>query len=175
MGSYPVFSLDWNVRREGKMKLFVCAAAIALAIAARPGVVRASGPASVYALVDKVAFEPSAEKPERVRISGVFITYQSIITARGVADGHYSDPQRGTLYFALGRNEELARREWADLQSVAGTRQVVAFASSFVGNWRVWKPDETPTEPDGYPTGIGVVKVNADQPRAKALLDYKDR
>jgi len=156
------------------MKSIVCAA-IALAIVARPGVVSASGPDTIFALVDKVTLEPNAEKPERVRISGVFITYQSTVTPSGVTGGRYSDPQRGTLYFAYGVNWDLARKEWADLQSVAGTRQVVAFSSSFVGNWRVWKPDETPTKPDDYPFGIGVVKVNADQPRAKALLDYKDR
>ena len=37
------------------------------------GIVNASGPIAVYALVDKVALEPNADQPERVRISGVFI------------------------------------------------------------------------------------------------------
>ena len=158
------------------MRLFVCAAGIALAIAARPGAVSASGPVSVYALVDKVTFEPNAEKPERIRISGVFITYQAMLGQPGGGNARqYSAPQRGTLYFALAGNEELARREWADLQSVAGTRQVVAFGSSFSGKWRVWKPEEEAKEPDDYPMGIGVVKMNADHPRAKALLDFKDR
>ena len=32
-----------------------------------------------------------------------------------------------------------------------------------------------PRLPDDYPMGNGVVKINSDQPRAKALLDYKDR
>jgi len=158
------------------MKSIVCAAAIALAIAARPGVVTASGPASIYALVDKVAFEPNAEKPERVRISGVFIIANQRIVTDGRVEWKNSDPQRGTLYFACGRvNPDLVRAEWADLQSVSGTRQVVAFASSYDPNFRFWKPDETPANPTDYPSGIGVVKINADQPLAKALLGFKDR
>lgn len=158
------------------MKPLVCAAAIALAIAAHPPAAIASGPVSIYALVDKVTFEPNAGKPERVRISGVFIiANQRTVTADGRTEWHDSGPQRGTLYFAYGVNWDLARKEWADLQSVAGTRQVVAFASSYVGNWHIWNLQETPTKPDDYPYGIGVVKVNADQPKAKALLDFKDR
>jgi hypothetical protein len=133
------------------------------------GVVHASGPIAVYALVDKVAFEPNADKPERIRISGVFMT-------AGERSDVYSAPQRGYLYFALpGQNDELARREWADLKSVAGTRQVVGLGSSWAAKVRVRKPDEEAKAPDDHPLGNGLVKINPDQPRAKALLDYKDR
>jgi hypothetical protein len=109
-----------------------------LAITAWLGVVRASGPISVYALVDKVAFEPNADKPERIRITGVFIAAQQ----RPDNDTVYGVPQRGYLYFALPKqNEDLARHEWSDLKSVAGTRQVVGFGSSWHATARVRKPD----------------------------------
>jgi len=133
------------------------------------GIVHASGPIAVYALVDKVTFEPNAEKPETIQISGVFITAAE-------RSDTYSAPQRGYLYFKLpSGNEVLALREWADLKSVAGTRQVVGFGSSWSTKARVRKPDEEAKSPDEFVLGNGVVKVNPDQPRAKALLDYKDR
>jgi hypothetical protein len=151
------------------MKSNVCSAAAVLAIMLCPAVINASGPIAVYALVDKVALEPSAEKPERIRILGVFIT-------AGERSDVYSAPQRGYLYFDLPRgNEEVALRECADLKSAAGTRQVVGFGSSWSAKVRVRKPDEEAKSPDDFPMGNGMVKINPDQPRAKALLDYKDR
>jgi len=151
------------------MKSIVCSAAAVLAITLCLRVVNASGPIAVYALVDKVALEPNAAKPERIRISGVFITAEE-------RSGVYSAPQRGYLYFALPRGyDELARREWADLKSVAGTRQVVGLGSSWGAKVRVRKPDEEAKSPDDYPMGNGLIKINPEQPRAKALLDYGDR
>jgi hypothetical protein len=147
-------------------------AAALLAITLGPGLVTASGPIGVYALVDKVAFEPSSDKPERIRMWGVFIAAEQTPDNSTV----YSAPQRGCLYFELPKgNEELARREWADLKSVAGTRQVVGFGSSWGTKVRVRKPDEEAKLPGDYPMGNGVIKINSDQPRAKALLDYKER
>jgi hypothetical protein len=154
------------------MKPVVCFTTAVLAITVCLGIAKASGPIGVYALVDKVAFEPSADKPERIRISGVFIT------AEEGSSGVYSAPQPGYLYFALPRgNDALALREWADLKSIAGSRQVVGLGSVWSGKapMRVRKSDEAPKSPDDYPMGNGLVKVNPDQPRAKALLDYKER
>jgi hypothetical protein len=152
------------------MKSITCPAAAVLTITLSLGVVSASGPIGVYALVDKVAFEPSSGKPERIRISGVFSAAEETPDNSTV----YSAPQRGHLYFGLPKgNEELALREWADLKSVAGTRQVVGFGSSWGTKVRI-RNDEA-RSPDDYPMGNGVIKINSDQPRAKALLDYKDR
>src|SRR6202011_1099374 len=131
------------------------------------GIAHASGPIAVYALVDKVAFEPSSDKPERIRISGVFIAAAETPDNSTV----YSAPQRGYLYFGLPKgNEELARREWADLKSVAGTRQVVGLGSSWGAKVHVTTPDEEPKSPAEYPMGNGLVKINSDQPIARALL-----
>lgn len=155
------------------MKSIICPAAAVLTITLCLGVVNASGPIGVYALVDKVAFEPSSDKPDRIRISGVFIAAEESPDNSTV----YSAPQRGYLYFGLPKgNEQLARREWADLKSVAGTRQVVGFGSDWgTTKVHVKKPNEGAKLPGDYPMGNGVVKINSDQPRAKALLDYKDR
>ena len=153
------------------MKLVGCSATAVLGVMCL-GIGYASGPIGVYALIDKVAFEPSADKPGLIRITGVFITAEE-----GSSDV-YSAPQRGYLYLALPRgNEQIARREWEDLKSIAGSRQVVGLGSVWSGRARVRvrKSDEEAKSPDDYPLGNGLVKINADQPRAKALLEYKDR
>lgn len=153
------------------MKLVGCFATAVLSVMC-VGTGYASGPIGVYASVEKVAFEPSADKPDRIRITGAFIT------AEEGSSGVYSAPQRGYLYLALPRgNEQLARREWEDLKSIAGSREVVGLGSVWSGRARVRirKSDEEAKSPDEYPLGNGLVKVNPDQPRAKALLEYKDR
>jgi len=123
----------------------------------------------VYALVDKVALEPNSESPTRIKISGVFIT------ARERSD-EYSEPVRGYLYFKLpASNEALALREWNDLKTIAGTRQVVGIGSSWHMRLRVRKPGEQAEAPDEYSMGNGLVQLNAAHPRAKALLEFKDR
>ena len=147
----------------------LCLATAAIAISVFQGVALASGPIAVYALVEKVTFEPSAGDAQRIRISGVFITAQERTDV-------YSAPQRGYLYFVMPKsNTDMARREWTDLKSLEGTRQVVGFGSSWSAKMRVRKADEEAKAPDDFAMGNGLVRVNADQPRAKALLDYKDR
>ena len=154
------------------MKSIICPAAAILTLTVCLGVVNASGPIGVYALVDRVAFEPNADKPERIRISGVFSVAEDTPDNSTV----YSAPHRGYLYFGLPRgHEDLARREWADLKSVAGTRQVVGLGASWGPKVRVRKPDEDAKAPDDYPIANGLVKINSDQPRARALLDYNGR
>ena len=147
------------------MNAIVRLATCGLAAAAGMGILNASGPIAVYALVERVVFEPNPETPERIQVFGIFITAAE-------RSNSYSDPQRGYLYFTVPANSrELALREWADLKSVAGTHQVVAFGSSWSGKVRVRKADEEAKSPDAYVMGNGLVKVNADHPMARALLD----
>jgi hypothetical protein len=151
------------------MKSIARVFAAILAITLCLGVAYASGPIAVYALVDKVTFEPSADNPARILVSGVFITAEE-------RSDVYSTPQRGYLYLALPKGDTgLARREWEDLKSVAGTRQVVGFGSSWGTKVRVRKAGEDAKDPDDHPLGNGVIRVNPDHPGARALLDYKDR
>jgi hypothetical protein len=146
----------------------VALVALVLAIVVCLKVANASGPIAVYALIDKVTFQPNADQPQRILISGVFITVEN-------ARNGYSDPQRGYLCFSLpAQNPELALREWSDLKSVAGTRQVVTFGSGWKAKVRIRKSAEALNDPDEYTLNFGVKKMNADAPSAKALLDYRN-
>src|SRR5690242_4168060 len=70
----------------------------------------------VYAVVDKVVFEPSDTAPARVQIWGAFAL------SDGQRGSNYNAAEKGYLYYSCeaGR-ESICRREWADLKSVAGT------------------------------------------------------
>jgi len=96
------------------------------------GSVFASGPAGIYALIDKVVFEPNERSFERIQIWGSFAFFYQR-SDRVLRSDDALTPQRGYLYFKLPATEstrQAARAEWMDLKAVAGTSQVVAF-----GNW----------------------------------------
>ena len=137
--------------------------------AAASGTLSASDPAAVYARVDRVALAPSPEAPDTIQVWGVF----SIATPDNRND--YQAPQAGYLYFKLAGDPTLARREWADLKSVAGTKQIVSFGSRFQLKPRVRKTTETADAPDAYMTNTGMTRVRTDTAYApiKALLDYR--
>ena len=131
----------------------------------------------IYVKVDRVIFEPNEAAAERVQVWGVFSTERS-----------RSGPQRGYMYFRLPAGFHLevnaaAKTEWADLKSVAGTGQVVAFgqrffpiverdaADRYFSNLpRVRPASERPQTPDLYPVNIGLAKIKnspiADQLRS---------
>ena len=136
------------------------------------GAAHASDRFAVYALIDKVVLEPNPDNPERIQVSGVF----SMAKANDRND--YDAPQRGYLYFKLpDGKEDLARKEWKDLKSVAGTRQVVSFGSRYQLKARVRPADEKRDAPDIYPHETGVVRVRSDTdyPPVKALLEASRR
>jgi hypothetical protein len=141
-----------------------------LIIAAAVAALHASDPIAVYARVDRVVLAPNPEAPQTIQILGIF----SLATPGNAND--YQPPARGYLYFKLGGDEALARREWADLTAIAGTRQIVAF-----GNRRELKPrlriaNETPDAPDPYATGMGLTKIrsNTDYAPVRALVDFRN-
>jgi hypothetical protein len=116
----------------------------------------------IHAVVEKVVFEPSESAPERVQIWGAFS-----IAGRGPTP----PPQRGYLYLGLppivmecttcppaSAATENAKKEWADLKSVAGTGQGVAFGARFFQG-RVRSQSEKPATPDRYPVFMGVAKL----------------
>ena len=130
------------------------------------GIAHASDLIGLYALIDRVTVEPSAGKPERIQIWGVF----ALATPNDV--NYYQAPQRGYLYFQLPSvKPDLAAGEWADLKEIAGKRQVVALGSRFQLKARVRNPNEKPGDPDVY-SGTGVVKLRSDTDYApvKSLL-----
>jgi len=131
---------------------------------------RASDRVAVYARVDKVVFAPEGSSPQTVQVFGVFSL------AKANDPNAYEPPAKGYLYFTLAGDETLARREWADLKSVAGTRQVVAFGTRYGFQPRLRAEKDPPANPDAYKTGTGVTKVNGntDYPPVKGLVDFRN-
>jgi hypothetical protein len=145
------------------MKTFVWVMSAVLFLAAA-GTASASDPTGIYARIDKVVLEPSAEAPERVQVWGTFAL------AEGRGGDTYSKPVRGYLYYSLVKGkEDMCRKEWADLGKVAGKDQCVSFGSRYRPLGTVHKADTKPKNPDPFPLATGVVKVNASHPQAKAL------
>ena len=96
----------------------------------------ASGPLGIYAIVERVVFEPNETAPEQIQVWGAF-AYADLGPNNQLLGA--SPAKRGYMYFRLRPNAattlsesqvELVRREWNDLKSVAGTGEAVAF-----GKW----------------------------------------
>lgn len=144
--------------------------AVALVLAASRGaVVSASDRVAVYARIDRVVFEPSAEAPETVQIFGVF----SVAVPRDMNE--YQPARRGYLYYKAPPDKQMARREWNDLKQVAGSAQVVAFGLRWEGTPTV-RGAEKPSNPDSYTMNTGVVKVagRADYAPIRAIVEFKE-
>lgn len=143
--------------------------ALPIIVAVAAVVVQASDLVAVYARVDRVVLTPADGPAKTIQVFGVFSV------AKPDDRNEYLEPAKGYLYFTLPGDEALARREWNDLKSVAGTGQIVAFGSRFSIKPRVRAASDAPESPDEYTTGWGVKKVNGDtQYRPiRSLVDYR--
>ena len=152
------------------MKTIKLLARALLVFAGSVALAQASDLTGVYARVDKVVLEPNPDSPKTIQVWGVFSM------AKANDRNAYLPAARGYLYFKLGYNQAVARKEWADLKEVAGTGQIVAFGSRYDPPARLRKADERPEGPDYYSTNIGLQKVsaNTDYAPVRALVDYKD-
>jgi len=109
----------------------------------------------IYARVDKVILEPNANTPERIQIWGAFAL------ASKQDRNSYEPAQTGYLYYSLkSGKEEVCRKEWADLKSVAGTGEILGFGSRDLPTGRLRKATDKPADADVYPIGFGVVRMN---------------
>jgi len=128
----------------------------------------ASDPVGIYAFVDRVVLEPSDGSPERVQVWGGF----ALAEGRGY---EYAAAQRGYMYFTLKPGEEeICRKEWTDLKSVAGTGQIVAFGTRHKPKGTIRKADAKVEKPDVYPTGFGLTKIKQkDYAPVKGLLELQ--
>jgi hypothetical protein len=107
---------------------------------------RGSDPVGIYALINKVVLEPKEGTPERIQVWGVFV----LASQRG---NHHTAPMRGYMDFkAAPGKEDICRREWADLKTIAGTDTVVAFGNSNAATGTVRKPEpeleKVPLDPE---------------------------
>jgi hypothetical protein len=151
------------------MKHFIAFAGLTIACLVLPASLQvvASEMVGIYAIVDKVVFEPDEKSPVRIQIWGTFVTNRD------------ATPKRGYMYFKLPGAfppqdaNEAAKKEWADLKAVAKTGQAVAFGRRFfpfvqqkqandyfqtLG--RVRSAADPPASPDAYPVNIGLSKVS---------------
>jgi hypothetical protein len=149
-----------------------CWAAAAIVAIAGASVAHASDMIGVYARVDKVVLEPSEGQAQRIQVWGVFAL------ADPQDPNTYGAPARGYVYYALPSNAALARREWVDLQRVAGTDQIVGFGTRWSKSGkrvRVRKADERPELPDEYTMDIGLQKVSgrADYAPVRSINEFK--
>ena len=116
-----ITSIGQPLARLGNLLQLLCASALLLG-ATSPAL--ASDPIGIYAFVDRVVFEPGDATPERIQVWGGF----ALANARNRDDYHTAE--RGCLYFKLRTgDEEVCKKEWADLKAVAGTGQIVSFGS----------------------------------------------
>jgi hypothetical protein len=147
-------------------------AAAAIVATMGAAVAHASDMIGVYAKVEKVVLEPSEGPAQRIQVWGVFA-----LADQGNPNT-YHRPARGYLYYTLPSNSALARREWADLQSVAGTDQIVAFGSRYSQSGarpHVRRADERPEKPDEYSMDIGLKKINgqSDYAPVRSIVEFK--
>jgi hypothetical protein len=110
----------------------------------------------VYAVIEKVVLEPSEAAPERIQIRGAFAL------SDGKRGSGYGEAQRGYLYYSCPAAQlATCRREWADLQSVAGKNIGVGFGGRYLATGRIRKTDEAPASPDVYPIERGITRLSA--------------
>jgi hypothetical protein len=137
-----------------------------------------NGNIGIYGIVDKVVFEPDGSSPERIQIWGLFVVPVPI------SSGLYQAPQRGVLYFSVPPDRtEIARKEWVELERLAGSGQILGFTGYWVPNPS--DPQGNPHTslvvhvhknvalglPDAYPLGIGVLRIDGGHKPA----DYERR
>jgi len=153
------------------MKIVTAAVLFALSV----GVAHASDLVGVYSLISSVTFEPNAEHPQRILVSGVFAMSKPKPEFFG---DDYLPPQQGYLYFTLPAdqaNAEMVLKEWADLKAMAGTGKAIAFGGRTQFRMLKVRPaNEKPSAPDVYELQIGVTKVrtDTDYPPIKAILAF---
>lgn len=135
------------------MTLTIRSLAVALAAAGALAIpVAASDPIRVVCIVDKVVLEPP-DCPERAQVWGACAVIQTAFSSLGRAE-------KGYFYYSVpaGR-EEVARAEWMDLKSVAGTGVIVGFGGFRASPGRFRPATEKPASADVYPLNVGVVRM----------------
>jgi hypothetical protein len=153
-----------------KIKCGLLGAALLSAAIFGTATANASDPVGVYAYVDKVVLEPSEGKPERIQIWGGFAL------AEGRGDT-YAKAKPGYMYFSIKPGEEeICRKEWNDLKTMAGKDEYVAFGARYKPRGTVRAADAKPEQPDVYATGFGLTKVKKhDYGPIKDLVELRKK
>ena len=145
-----------------------------LIVGAAAVAVRASDPVGAYTIVEKVVRQPNSTEPTSVQIFGAFsfairrdangqITHPpgSFVGTADPGDV-YAAVQKGYLFYTCpAGKEQTCRAEWNDLNSIAGTGQIVGFGTRWQMTGRVRPASEPPANPDVYPLNVGIVKMGS--------------
>jgi hypothetical protein len=153
-----------------KLALMILSLCAVLALSTTIGIAKRTT-IGIYAIVDKVEFEPDENSPERIRIWGVFVVPVPM------SSGQYKASQRGYLYFSIAPGMEgVVKQEWSDLKAFAGTGQGIGFGQYWVAN---------PADPSGNPhqslkvkvhsEGVAVVPDVYPMPHARGILKNGDK
>ena len=144
--------------RTVRLLAFAGLVGVIVSVPIRPLQVQArvvSDPMGVYCILEKVVLEP-AERPDTAQLWGA-------CAVANTNDWYFQPAARGYFYYAIAAgpasNAQTVRNEWADLKSVAGTGEAVAFGRRYLPVGRFRKAEEKPAAPDPYPLHIGVVKM----------------
>jgi hypothetical protein len=157
------------VIRRRVARLTVAALATSASVVASSGMTAAgtgaSSPVAASCLIEKVVLQP-VEKPQTAQVIGA-----CAVALSATLYEPYGDAERGYLYYFLpADNVEVTRREWADLSTLAGKAEGASFGDRTRGLPRLRPIGETPTNPDEYTIGIGVVRLGPS-----VLLDHLKR
>jgi hypothetical protein len=158
----------WHNTRCNVKTSSLVSVAVIVAIAATGAY--ASGPIGVYAIVEKVVFEPNEQAPERIQVWGAFAYADG-----GVAQGAGSSAvKKGYLYFSNPTRSEVILREWRDFKAVAGTGQAIGFGTwIYIGGFPK-EPDQAPPNGIYHPRGGSPIdlRVHGETETPKSPAEY---
>ena len=148
--------------RNGVVVILAVTAALALTVVP----IKASDPVGIYCLVTNVVMSPNEQNPTTVQVWGACAPSTGGVMEDGkFVPGWYETPRKGYLYYSAPKGkEDICLREWTDLKRVAGTGEVVGFATRRQNVGRIRLATETPRDPDVYPINVGVTKLNPANP-----------
>lgn len=141
-----------------------------VAVLAAASTVHASDPIGIYAVIEKIAYEPSAQAPERVRIWGTFAL------AERTGGMNCSSPQSGQLYFKLPKQQpQDAIAEWRDLEKSIASGEPIGFGNRYAQIDReiaVLKADDLKTAAEEYALGFGLSRMRraSQNPAVRGLM-----
>jgi len=128
------------------------------------------GSIGIYAIVDKVEFQPSEESPERILIRGVFVVPVPM------SSGDYRPPARGYLYFSIPpAMAEVVKQEWRELKAFAGTGEGIGFAQYWEANSADSEPSSESLRVRVHRDGEAAVPDVYPQPNAKGIVEAGDK
>jgi hypothetical protein len=113
----------------------------------------APDPVGIYAVIEHVTLDPATGTPARVQLWGAFALAER-------THDFYTAPKRGYMYFSCPATERVrCDADWADFRWHEGSGKAIGFGDRAKPLGRVRLDNGSPTAPDPYPSGDGVIKM----------------